>query len=163
LAIRGCALGAGLLAVVATSPAGAPPPRLTDAILAAAGGKPSAAAAALAKGVAVNGIDKWVVAAVFLVGAAVVGVAFGGGTRAAATGLAWIQPSFGDRRLPDGDLTFKLVPDQAVTGRVIDTQGKPVVGAAVGVIDVIAPLHDDMDRLVASVKKGGFGLVGQWE
>src|SRR5262249_22165481 len=41
LALRGCALGAGLLAVVATAPAGTPPARLTDAILATASGTPS--------------------------------------------------------------------------------------------------------------------------
>src|SRR5205823_2946300 len=51
---RGCVLGAGLLALAATSPAGASPPRLVEAVLAAVAGSPPVAVALLAKGIAVN-------------------------------------------------------------------------------------------------------------
>src|SRR5262245_50619032 len=52
----GCALGAGLLALAVTSPAGASPPRLVASILATTSGQAPAAVGELAKGVAVNGV-----------------------------------------------------------------------------------------------------------
>src|SRR5262245_26837791 len=55
---RGVALGASLLALATTSPAGASPPRLIEAIRAGMTGTISPSVAALAKGVAVNGIVK---------------------------------------------------------------------------------------------------------
>ena len=48
---RGVVLGAGFLALAVTSPAGAAPPRLIEAVLASVAGSPTAAVAALAKGV----------------------------------------------------------------------------------------------------------------
>ena len=63
--------------------------------------------------------------------------------------LVKVEPSYPDRKLPSGELNFKLVPDQPIVGRVIDTQGKPVAGATVGVSNVMSPLNNDMDRLVA--------------
>jgi hypothetical protein len=52
---RDIVLGAAVLAVVATSPAGASSSALTKSVLAAVGGSPSPAAVALARGVAVSG------------------------------------------------------------------------------------------------------------
>src|SRR5205807_131476 len=61
---RGCILGAGLLALAATSPARASPPRIVQAVLAAVSGSPPETVAALAGGVAVNGLHKKSVAIV---------------------------------------------------------------------------------------------------
>lgn len=55
---RGCALGAGLLALAVVSPAGALPPRLVAAVVTAASGSPSPVVAALAREVAVSGMMK---------------------------------------------------------------------------------------------------------
>ena len=51
---RGCALGAGLLTLAATSPAGASQPRVFEDVLAAIAGSPRGAVATLLKGVAVQ-------------------------------------------------------------------------------------------------------------
>jgi protocatechuate 3,4-dioxygenase beta subunit len=40
---------------------------------------------------------------------------------------------------PDEDLTIRLVPDEPIRGRVIDTQGRPVAGAAVRVEEILSP------------------------
>src|SRR5262245_50015473 len=58
LARRGVALGAGLLAVLATSRSGAAPPHLVEAIRSAALGDAPPVVAALAKDVAANGVVK---------------------------------------------------------------------------------------------------------
>src|SRR5262249_2821253 len=72
---RGCVMGAGLLALAATSPAGASPLRRVEDVLAAITGKPPAAVAKLAEGVAVNGLSKKTLLLTLLVlGAGVVGV-----------------------------------------------------------------------------------------
>jgi RNA polymerase sigma factor (sigma-70 family) len=48
-------------------------------------------------------------------------------------GAAWAKmPS-------DGELTIKLVPDEPIHGRVIDTQGRPVAGATVRVDEILFP------------------------
>src|SRR5262249_15965416 len=74
----GCALGAGLLALAATSPAGASPPRLVQAVLAASSGSPPAAVAELAKGVAVNRLmNKAVLGLAAMIGVAALGVGLG--------------------------------------------------------------------------------------
>jgi RNA polymerase sigma factor (sigma-70 family) len=132
---RGCVLGAGLLALAATSPADASPLRLVEGVLAAAAGSPTATVAALAEGVAMNGIGKAkLLAMVVLAGAVVLGfravspqpVAFGrppenampAGTTAA-----------------DGKLSNapKVAPEHgkeiALTGRVLDPDGNPFPGA----------------------------------
>ncbi len=54
---RSIDIGAGLIAVAATSPAGASSPRLVESILATIGGSPSASVALIAKGIAMNGIS----------------------------------------------------------------------------------------------------------
>ena len=54
---RGIDIGAGLIAVAASSSVGASSPRLVESILTAVGGSPSASVAAIAKGVAMNGFS----------------------------------------------------------------------------------------------------------
>src|SRR5262249_19289659 len=72
---RGCALGAGLLALAVTSPARASSPRLVQAVLAAASGSAPAAVASLAEGVALNGVwNKSLLAALVLAGVAALGI-----------------------------------------------------------------------------------------
>src|SRR5262249_23077225 len=78
LTARGCALGAGLLALAATSPAGAAPPRLVETVLAAVTGHTPAAVAALAKGGSVNALlHKSTLALLALVAASMFGIGMG--------------------------------------------------------------------------------------
>src|SRR5829696_1929470 len=75
---RGVTLSAGLLTLMATSSAGASPPRLVEAIRAAVAGKVPPAVAALAEGVAVNGfIKKAALGLVLAAAVAVVGFGLG--------------------------------------------------------------------------------------
>lgn len=54
---RGIDIGAGLIAIAATSSSGAFSPRLVESILATVSGSPSASVAAIAKGIAMNGFS----------------------------------------------------------------------------------------------------------
>src|SRR5262249_54302420 len=54
---------------------------------------------------------------------------------------------------PRADAVFHLVPDQPMTGRIIDLQGKPVAGATVAVRDVYAGPPGAFDELVKEWKK----------
>jgi RNA polymerase sigma factor (sigma-70 family) len=135
---RGCALGAGLLALAATSPAGASPPRLVQAVLAATTGSPPTAVAALAKGVAVNGVlNKSVVAVLALAGAA-----------ALALGMGAIAPSPAGQppekampappaqaKAPDAQSAPAAGPGATVSGRVLGPDGRPVPGAKLMVVE----------------------------
>jgi RNA polymerase sigma factor (sigma-70 family) len=214
---RGCGLGAGLLALAITSPAGASSPRLVEAVLGAVSGSPPAAVAALARGSIVNTLVNRVMVAVLVV-AAVLGAGLGGlklaasqqagqkaeqapdskpkaakpaidqrkgtvsgrvlnpdgkpqaGTeillveqgkkaeKLAVTGadgkfsvtaprgkrwsvllarMAGMGSDFLDLgRLPEGDVELRMVRDEPIRGRVIDTQGKPVQGVRVSVSHV---------------------------
>ena len=122
---RGSAFGAGLLALAATSAAGAPPPRLVEAVAAAAAGSPSAAVAALAKGAAVNGyLNKSMLAVLALVGLAALGL-----------GLGSVNPTAAGP-LPRNDTPKVATPPDAakaieVSGRVLDADRKPIGGADV--------------------------------
>ena len=72
---RGIDIGAGLIAIAATSSAGATSPRLVESILATVGGSPSASVAAIAKGIAMNGFSlKVKLLALAAVAAAVTGI-----------------------------------------------------------------------------------------
>ncbi len=67
---RGCALGAGLLTLAATSPAGAPQPGVFEGVLAAIAGSHRGAVATLLKGVAVQAaLRKSLITALILLGA----------------------------------------------------------------------------------------------
>jgi RNA polymerase sigma factor (sigma-70 family) len=107
LALRGCALGAGLLALTATSPAEASSPRLLESVLAAASGASSPAVAALAEGVAVNGaVKKSLVIASTLVALTLLGMSFGLAPRTTASPVPE-QP----KTTPSGTVTRFIDPD----------------------------------------------------
>jgi RNA polymerase sigma factor (sigma-70 family) len=144
---RGCVLGAGLLALAATSPAGASPLRLTDDVLATASGTPPAAIARLAEGVAVPGLSKkTLLLAMALLAAGVVG-----------TGSAGFPPAKVNPRAPEpvAKRVDKPAPtpdagktngERPVSGRVLAPDGKPVVGATIVVAEPsffgrVAPLE----------------------
>jgi RNA polymerase sigma factor (sigma-70 family) len=128
---RGCGLGAGLLALAVTSPAGASSPRLAQAILAAVSGAPPAAVAALAKGASVNALVNKSMLAVFALVAASL---FGAGL------VAWQPPAASappekappakqapanGKAKPPADDKGKI----AYSGRVLGPDGRPVAGA----------------------------------
>ncbi len=125
---RGVALGAGLLALAATSPAGASPPRLLDSILAAAGGSPSASVAALARGVAVSTWkSKAILAVTAVVAASVLGLGMRS-TEVGATDKPPLKAEKGDEPKPATKVEAKA---GTVTGTVVGPDGKPVAGAAI--------------------------------
>jgi RNA polymerase sigma factor (sigma-70 family) len=125
---RGCVLGAGLLALAATSPAGASPSVPVRAVLATVA-QPPAAVVALTKGAAVNGLmSKSALLLLVLVGIAALGAATGlapltvAGPQGAARpaeqpAVAIPQPTTKD----DNTATF--------SGQVVAPDGKPVAGA----------------------------------
>ncbi len=124
---RGCVLGAGLLALAATSPAGASPPRLLQAVLAAASGQVPAAVAALVRGGAVNGVmRKALIVALALSGAAVLAVGGAGLPSTSAEPPAKGQtPARPARPVP----AAKADAARTISGRVVDPDDKPVAGA----------------------------------
>jgi RNA polymerase sigma factor (sigma-70 family) len=142
----GCAVGAGLLALAACSPAGASPPRLVKSVLASASGSPPAAVSELAKGVAVNGSFSKVVLA--LVAVAVV---------ALGAGLGWLQMSAADQPAakpapavaadekakdqPKDAGAKPAVKETTATGRVLDPDGKPLAGAKLYMGRIEGPLE----------------------
>jgi hypothetical protein len=120
---RGCALGAGLTLAV-TSPAGASPPRLVEAILAAVSGPAPASVAALARGVTVNAlVNRSVVVLLAVVAVAWLGVG------------AWsARPSAAGAVLKaDKDAPKKPNDSQArpLAGRVVGPDDRPVAGATI--------------------------------
>jgi RNA polymerase sigma factor (sigma-70 family) len=127
---RGCALGAGLLTLAATSPAGASQPRVFEDVLAAIAGSPRGAVAALLKGVALQvSLKTSMIAALILLGVSALN--FG----------AWsLMPT--DATPPDNQaMPAKsdaqqavaerpaLEPMMNVSGQVLDPQGRPFNGA----------------------------------
>jgi RNA polymerase sigma factor (sigma-70 family) len=117
---RGCVLGAGLLALAATSPAGASPLRLAESVLAAVAGKPSAAVARLAEGGAVKSLTNKSIAALLLLA----------GTAALGFGLVGAQQPVA-RQSPPANKTPADDPAGArlISGRVVSPDGKPLAGA----------------------------------
>jgi RNA polymerase sigma factor (sigma-70 family) len=136
LARRGVALGAGLLVLLATRPAGATSPRLVQAVRAAVAGKAPPAVVALAEAGAVNGLAKKIVAGLVLAAATAV-VGFGlGQPRPTSAGPAPDKemPARGSKAdSPPAKSKAELkVPEAkgpAVTGRVRSADGKPLAGA----------------------------------
>jgi hypothetical protein len=126
---RGCVPGAGLLALVATSPAGVSPPRLVQAVLAAVTGSPPAAVAALAKGVAVNGVVRKALVAGLLVAVTALGMGVGSFALTAA-GPRPDAPAPAPAATPDKKREAPAArPENAVAGRVLAPDGKPLPGA----------------------------------
>src|SRR5262245_14087591 len=120
----GCALGAGLLALAATPPAGASPPRLVQAVLAAASGSAPPAVAELVKGVAVNRVLN---KAVLALAAVLAVVALGVGWGSLKSPAAGPPPDQGQAQ--DGKPAPDVSKDVTVSGRVLGPDGKPLPGA----------------------------------
>jgi RNA polymerase sigma factor (sigma-70 family) len=132
----GITLGAGLLAVVATSPAGASPPRLAQSVLAALAGKPSATVAAFVEEVAVNGLSKKsVLFTLGLVGVAALGVGLGS-MSFTVVGQQPVQPP--PVKANAGPTTVAkpaAAAGRTVAGRVLAPDGQPVAGAVISIPD----------------------------
>lgn len=144
---RGIAVGAGLLTVAVTSPAGASPP-VVQAILAAVGGSPTPAAAALAREVVVSRLITLVKGSLFaLIGAV-----------ALTAGLAAMPTAEPGRPAP----AAKPGDEDKVTVRVLDPDGKPVAGATVvqrspsrrrdRVVEAVVGRTDDRGQIEATAR-----------
>jgi RNA polymerase sigma factor (sigma-70 family) len=149
---RGCGLGAGLLALAVTSPAGASPPRLVQAVLAAVSGSPPEAVAALAKGVLVNGLVNKSLPAALLLVVALLGAA--AGFRQTAAGYP--PPAAG--RTPREAKRGSAAPAppegraaRSVTGRILGPGGEAVKGSRV----FLCPRHRDEVLAEAAVAADG--------
>lgn len=171
---RGIALGAGLLAVAATSSAGASPPRLVNEILAAAGGSPSLSAAALARGVVMTDILTKAKLAV-LAAVATVGLGWGYAAVPAADTPKAAEKMDKPPAKADGkaDAPKPAAAERVVTGKVVGSDGKPVQADLLyawvdgpteslgktnpdGTFRVVVPLRDPGAFLVARAE--GHGL-----
>jgi RNA polymerase sigma factor (sigma-70 family) len=125
LARRGVALGSGLLALAATTRSRAVSPQLVEGIRAAARGRAPSNVITLAEGVTLNGVLKKAVLGVAV--AAVLAAGVGG--RQSSAGPQPDRPpvkATGDPRPP--------VDELALSGRVVDADGKPVAGTTVRVV-----------------------------
>jgi RNA polymerase sigma factor (sigma-70 family) len=68
-------------------------------------------------------------------------------------GVAWHE--FGARDSTNS-VELRLVADQAITGRVIDTEGKPVAGAKVFAQRISVPKEGNFDAALAAMKESSF-------
>ncbi len=148
----GCTLGVGLLALTVTSPAGASPPRLVQSILTNASGNVPAAVDELAKGVAVNGsYSKFLLALT-----AVVVVALGAGLGSHDTSTAGQPPASpwserAEKQPPKDDAAKPAQKEVTLTGRVLNSDGKPLDGAK-----LFARRLDELKEVGASGADGKF-------
>ncbi len=79
-------------------------------------------------------------------------------------GVAWAQPSYPKMTFDDPmKLAMKMVPDQPIRGKVLDTEGKPAAGVTVNVFTLMDPTSRDFDKFLKGAADGGFGQVGQWD
>ena len=60
---------------------------------------------------------------------------------------------------PADNVTLKLVKDQPITGRIVDTEGKPVVGNKVGVGAIYVPRGEKLDDYLTGWKKNWSDIV----
>ncbi|HJZ93359.1 MAG TPA: sigma-70 family RNA polymerase sigma factor [Gemmataceae bacterium] len=139
---RGVAMSAGLLTLLATSRAGASPPRLVDAIRALTAGEIPPAVAALARGVAVKGLTYRIVMSL-AAAVAVTVVGIGLGTLKSTAGQPPERPG---ATAPDKGPAAKPAPDASKTvtfsGRVLDPSGKPQSGAKLVLLGWIGETKD---------------------
>ncbi|MDY3550971.1 sigma-70 family RNA polymerase sigma factor [Gemmata sp. JC717] len=121
---KGIGLGAGLLAVAATSPAGASPPRLTESVLAAVRGAPPDAVAALVREGAVT---SWKLKGLLAVAVAAAG--FGLVLAAGTNPDPQKQADKTGKPATTADAPVAKADERTVRGTVLGTDGKPVAGA----------------------------------
>jgi RNA polymerase sigma factor (sigma-70 family) len=130
---RGLMISTSLLALMATSRAGASPPRLVEAIRATGAGNVPPAVARLAGEAAMNGVwKKLLVGAVLVVVAAALG--FGVGDPRVST--AGQPPESPTPAKSVAETSKDHPPEDAVSysGRVVDADGRPVEGATVRIV-----------------------------
>jgi RNA polymerase sigma factor (sigma-70 family) len=65
-------------------------------------------------------------------------------------GVDWIDFEKGK---PDGDVLLRLVKDQPISGRLLDTEGKPLAGVAVGIRAIYVPDGEKLDDYLSAWKK----------
>jgi len=150
---RGVAMSAGLLTLLTTSPAGASPPRLIEAIRALTVGDVTPAVAALARGVAVNGVVKKALLGAAMLAAAIA-VGFGLGeprTTTAGPPPEKAVPARPEKKEETPTPPVKPEARITVAGRVLDPDGKPVSGAKFAVID------DETEERIPPVTTGADG------
>jgi RNA polymerase sigma factor (sigma-70 family) len=159
LSQRGLALGAGLLALMATSRAGASPPRLVDAVRAAVAGDAPPAVAALAEGAVVNGfVKKAALGLVLAVAAAVVGLGLGE-PRTTTAGPPPEKAVPAREAVKDKTAKPAGKPDagkvRTITGQVLDPAGQPVAGA-----ELVNMPHEGPPTVVGkTAADGAFSVV----
>jgi RNA polymerase sigma factor (sigma-70 family) len=124
LARRGVALGAALLALLATSPTGASPSRLVQAVRAAVAGKAPPIVAALAEGVAVNGVLKRTTLAAFaVVGTVMLGL---GGLSMPSVSADPPNQAASETRKPAEPQPKATAREWTIVGTVLGADGKPI-------------------------------------
>jgi RNA polymerase sigma factor (sigma-70 family) len=157
LSRRGCGLGAGLLALAATSRARAAPPRLIEAVLAAASGPPPAAVAALARGVTMNAlVHRGTPLALAVVTAGLLGFALAS-VRPPAAQSAGRLPGQAERATekPKDPPPAKGPEETQVSGRVLGPEGKPAAGAEL----VLVGRKQPAERLGRADEQGRFSVA----
>jgi RNA polymerase sigma factor (sigma-70 family) len=129
---RGVVSGSGLLTLAVTSPAGAAPPRLLEAILATVTGTPPDAVAELAKGNIVNPLlHKWTLGGFALAVVVVLGVGVGSITRAASQQTSNDPKKAVATREPKAAKPAAGDTRDTISGRALSPAGKPLAGAEV--------------------------------
>jgi RNA polymerase sigma factor (sigma-70 family) len=118
---RGVTIGAGLLTLMATSPAGASLPRFVESIVAAVTGSPPPAVAALAEDAAMSGLVKKVL--VILAAAGLVGFGL------AAVPTPGGQPKDPPPAVKPEPADTTAAGEKTFGGQVVGPDGKPVAGA----------------------------------
>jgi hypothetical protein len=157
---RGCVLGAGLLVLAATSSAGASPLRLVEKVMATAAGSPSAAVAKLAEGVAMNGIGKLKLLGMLALASAVALSLHPGSSQPVASGQSPDKPAAaktaeaGSNAENAAKVTAVRGKEIALTGRVLDPNGKPFSGAKL----LFAGNGDALAEVGVSGKDGRFAV-----
>jgi RNA polymerase sigma factor (sigma-70 family) len=61
-------------------------------------------------------------------------------------GVDWVGLGRGERLQ---DIALRLVKDVPITGRVINTEGRPIAGASVSVSSIFVPAHEKLDDFLA--------------
>jgi RNA polymerase sigma factor (sigma-70 family) len=155
---RGCAVGAGLLALAATSPAGASSLRLADGVLASAAGSPPAAVARLAEGVVINGVGRAKLLALLALATV---LALGIGWRSGRPAVSGPPPEKAMAGKSAEDARASSVPKVAdpekeivMKGRVLDPGGKPLPGAKL----LVAGKEEMPTEVGVSGKDGRFAV-----
>jgi RNA polymerase sigma factor (sigma-70 family) len=61
---------------------------------------------------------------------------------AAGFGVDWVRQSEGERQ---AEVTLRLPKDVPITGRIINTEGRPVAGASVSITEIYVPANEKLD------------------